>query len=358
MHAREQPQEAVSRALSTAIVSSAGAFAALTLLSIGLHGTGVGGPVIAELWPGLAAIAGVALAVFLMGVQVFSDALRMPGQMRSALVRAHRSGDESAGYSERWDRARYRSLVIGGFGTPLGALVIGAGVVGGREHLLWAGCVIAALSLLQLVLAIWIASRIRRWGADLAAAIGDSDRQGSRRVDYQPFEQLRILLTAAPARIVTVFLVLGFLGLLSLVVFNLAVLGHQAGYSSIALQTGASVPDSDAQVVETIVFVTAVAFGIALLVALIDIVRGMFDAGEAHPLERLAHPLAGIAPACIAIGFAFVLVIPGEIPLGATSDHVDEMQQLIWLGVAGVAMLLLAEVCAGAGARLRERALD
>ena len=96
--------------------------------------------------------------------------------------------------------------------------------------------------------------------------------------------------------------------------------------------------------------ITLVAFGLALAVALIDVARGLFDPGEAHPLERLAHPLAGIAPLFIAVGFAYVLVVPGEMPVGTTTEHVAEMQQLIGLGVAGIAMLVLACVFAAIGA--------
>ena len=354
MNAGERLYSSVSRALTTAIVSSAGAFGALTLLSVGVHGNDVGSRVVSELWPGLAAIAAITLAVFLVGLQVFANVLRMPEQMRLALLRMHRTGTAADGLSlqAQWESVRYRSRVIGGFGTPLGALVLGSGWIGEREQLIWAGAVITGLSLFQLGLSVWAARAIRTWDQRAADAIGAADAQRASRGTrvYQPFEQLRELLAAGPARIVTAFLAIGFVCLGVLAVYNLAVLGNQAGFSSVALDAGVDVAQAEESIVELIVTITLAAFGLAFAVALIDVVRGLFDPGEAHPLERLAHPLAGIAPLFIAVGFAYVLVVPGEMPVGTTAAHVAEMQQLIGLGVAGVVMLVLACVFAAIGA--------
>ena len=333
MSLSERLHAGLSRALSTAAASAAGAFAALVLLSMGVHGTGVGSAVIAGLWPGMAAIAALCIAVFLMGFQIFVDVLRVP--------------DATIELRERWKRARYRSRIIGAFGTPLGLLLFSSGWIGELEHLLWAGAVITVLSLVQLVLSFWVAHRIRRWHADEPA---EPDAQ------YAPFEQLRELLSAAPARIVTAFLAIGFFGLGVLVVFNLGVLGNQAGYSATDFTRPPSVTPDETAIVETLVTVIAVTFALALVVAFGDIIRGFFDDGEAHPLERLAHPLAGIAPACIAVGFAFVLVVPGEIPREATEAHVQEMRQLVWVGVAGVGMLVLSCVFAVLGHSARSSA--
>ncbi|MGO1609818.1 MAG: hypothetical protein ACTHYY_01935 [Agrococcus casei] len=323
----------LSRALSTALASAAGTFAALVLLSMGIHGTGVGSALLSGLWPGMAAIVALSVAVFLMGVQIFVDVIHAP--------------DQTPESRERWERSRFRSRAIGGFGTPLGLLLVGSGWIGELEHLLWAGAVITLLSLLQLVLSFWITHRIRRWP--------DADRAALRK-PYEPFEQLRELLTAAPARIVTGFLAIGFVGLGVLVVFNLGVLGNQAGYSGTDFTSAPRVSEEDTAIVETMITVIAIAFALALVVAFGDIVRGFFDGGEAHPLERIAHPLAGIAPALIAVGFAFVLVVPGEIPNEATDAHVQEMSQFVLAGVAGVGVLVLACVFAVAGYGARDAA--
>lgn len=360
MNTGEKVYSSVSRALSTAIVSSIGAFAALTLLSIGVHGNVIVSPVVSELWPGLAAIGAVALAVFFMGLQVFANVLRMPEQMRRSLISIQRTGDDAEGrlLASQWESARYRSRVIGGFGTPLGALLLGAGWIGEREHLLWAGGTIAALSVFQLGLSLWVARAIRKWqarAADVMSGYGTLGQSGDTK-RYEPFEQLRELLAAGPAKVVTAFVGIGFTGLGVLAVYNLAVLGNQVGYSSAALAGGLDVAQGEGSIIRLMVTIAVIAFGLALVVALIDVVRGLFDPHEAHPLERLAHPLAGIAPACIAVGFAFVLVVPGEMPLGATEAHMIEMRQLIGLGLAGVAMLVLSWLLAAVGAGASRRA--
>ena len=346
--------------LSTAVASSVFAFVALAMLSVGLRGTGFGGPVVSALWPGMAAITALVLAIVLTAAHASVLAVRMPQQQRESLA-AVAAGDVLDERPTRpWSQARYRCRVIGGFGLPLGLLLLGVGRASGGEQLLWAGGLLAAVAGILLVLAAWISRRMRSWHAEVlrarkrrAAATRTAEAPlWSEAAPYQPFEQLREMLHAAPARLVSASVLVGFIGLVALMLFNLGVLGNEAGFAPADLNGEAADAETSA-VVGWLLAISAAAFAVALLVALADVVRSVARGTAVDPLELLAHPFAAFGVAGIAVGLAFVLVWPGQVPVGATEDHLAELQQWWWAGAAGIAALAAALVLGVAGAAPR-----
>ena len=360
MTVRERLLFGLPRVLSTAIASSVFAFVALTMLSVGLRGTGFGGPVVSALWPGMAAITALLLAVALIAVHAVLLSIRMPAEMRAALAAVRDSS--GAALPERpvrpWEQAQFRARSIGGFGLPLGLLLLVVGCGADDVRMLWVGGALSVLGVLLLVLASWVQRRIRLWRAAVDrervrrsyAAGGAPVRIWSEADPYQPFEQLSELVRAAPAKVVSVCVVLGFAGLVGLVVFNIGGLGNGVGYSPHDL-AAPPLRDAGAQsVVQMLLFGIGVAFTLALAVAVSDVVRNVARSGE-HPLAMLAHPIVGLAVACIAVGFAFVLVWPGQVPLGSTEVHLQAMRAWWALGAGGVVALVVALVFGVAGAR-------
>ena len=358
MNLRDALLAGLPRVLSTAIASSVFAAVALVMLATGLRGTGFGGQVVSALWPGMAAITALLLAVVMVALHAVLLAVRMPAEMRAALAAVSAAGPVSPERPIRaWEQARFRTKMIGGFGLPLGLLLLGVGFAAGDERMLWIGSVGSLVGLALLVLSAWISRRVRRWLADVERVRLRKSYAAGQRVHlwrepepYQPFEQLSEMLHAAPARVVTLLVAVGFAALMLLMLFNLAVLGNEAGYAPADLGSNRPPTDQSSAAVGWILLIAAVAFAMALAVAVVDVVRSAARGGEADPRELLSHPFAAFGAAGIAVGFAFLLVWPGQVPVGSAEIHLEIMRGWWWVGAVGVGSLLIAAVLSVTGA--------